>query len=78
VIGVDTVFHLAPLPGEHPSWGPEFDAYIAANIQTVQRIMAAATRLRVRRVVLASSSSAYGATEGSPNKETARTGPHGY
>ena len=78
MIGVDTVFHLAPLPGEHPSWGPEFDAYIAANIQTVQRIMAAATRLRVRRVVLASSSSAYGATEGSPNKETARTGPHGY
>ena len=37
--------------------------------------MDAASRLRVRRVVLASSCSVYGATDGSPSLETDRPGP---
>jgi 3-deoxy-manno-octulosonate cytidylyltransferase (CMP-KDO synthetase) len=37
--------------------------------------MDAASRLRVRRVVLASSSSVYGATDGPPSLETDRPGP---
>jgi nucleoside-diphosphate-sugar epimerase len=75
LLEADAVFHLAALPGVRPSWGPKFDAYVAANLQTTQRIMEAAIRLRIRRVVLASSSSVYGATEGSPSSETDRPGP---
>lgn len=75
LLDADAVFHLAAIPGVRPSWGPRFDAYVAANIQTVQRIMAAASRFRVRRVVLASSSSVYGATDVSPSRETDRPGP---
>ncbi|MGW5689601.1 NAD-dependent epimerase/dehydratase family protein [Streptomyces asiaticus] len=75
LLDADAVFHLAALPGVRPSWGPGFDAYVAANIQTVQRIMDAASRLRIGRVVLASSSSVYGATDGSSSRETDRPGP---
>ncbi|MFJ2342390.1 NAD-dependent epimerase/dehydratase family protein [Streptomyces antimycoticus] len=75
LLDADAVFHLAALPGVRPSWGPTFDAYVAANIQTVQRIMDVASRLRIRRVVLASSSSVYGATDGSSSKETDRPSP---
>ncbi|MGC9540003.1 NAD-dependent epimerase/dehydratase family protein [Streptomyces sp. UG1] len=75
LLDADAVFHLAAIPGVRPSWGPKFDSYVAANIQTVQRIMTAATRLHIRRVVLASSSSVYGATDGSPSRETDRPAP---
>ncbi|KPI15678.1 UDP-glucose 4-epimerase [Actinobacteria bacterium OK074] len=70
LLDADAVFHLAALPGVRPSWGPEFDAYVAANIQSTQRLMASAYRLGIRRVVLASSSSVYGTTDGSPSSET--------
>ncbi|WP_328436563.1 NAD-dependent epimerase/dehydratase family protein [Streptomyces sp. NBC_00444] len=75
LLDADAVFHLAALPGVRPSWGPRFDAYVAANIQSVQRIMVVASRLGIRRVVLASSSSVYGATDGSPSRETDHPGP---
>ncbi|MER6010183.1 NAD-dependent epimerase/dehydratase family protein [Streptomyces bluensis] len=75
LLDADAVFHLAALPGVRPSWGPRFDAYVAANILSMQRIMAAASRLHIHRVVLASSSSVYGATDGTPSRETDRTGP---
>ncbi|MFI1735195.1 NAD-dependent epimerase/dehydratase family protein [Streptomyces acidicola] len=75
LLDADAVFHLAALPGVRPSWGSKFDAYVAANILSVQRIMAAASRLHIHRVVLASSSSVYGATDGTPSRETDRTGP---
>ncbi|MEU8269697.1 NAD(P)-dependent oxidoreductase [Sphaerisporangium sp. NPDC049002] len=66
----DTVFHLAGIPGVRPSWGPQFGDYVACNVLATQRIMAAATRLRVPRLVVASSSSVYGATDGTPSKES--------
>lgn len=75
LLDADVVFHLAGLPGVRPSWGPKFDAYVAANLQCAQRIMSAASRLRIQRVVLASSSSVYGATDGTPSSETDRPGP---
>ncbi|MGP3949601.1 NAD-dependent epimerase/dehydratase family protein [Streptomyces sp. 7N604] len=75
LLDADVVFHLAALPGVRPSWGPNFDAYVAANIQAVQRVMNAATRLKIPRVVLASSSSVYGPTDGSPSAETDRPRP---
>ncbi|WP_433235572.1 NAD-dependent epimerase/dehydratase family protein [Streptosporangium sp. CA-135522] len=66
----DAVFHLAGIPGVHPSWGADFDDYVASNISATQRLMHAATRLRVPRLVVASSSSVYGATDGNPSAET--------
>ncbi|MFL6124243.1 NAD-dependent epimerase/dehydratase family protein [Actinophytocola sp.] len=67
---VDVVFHLAAIPGVRPSWGPEFEDYTSCNILATQRLMDAATHLHVPRVVVASSSSVYGATDGSPSKES--------
>lgn len=67
---VDVVFHLAAIPGVRPSWGPRFEDYTSCNILATQRLMDAATQLHVPRVVVASSSSVYGATDGSPSKES--------
>ncbi|GAB3448661.1 NAD-dependent epimerase/dehydratase family protein [Actinophytocola sediminis] len=67
---VDVVYHLAAIPGVRPSWGTQFEDYTACNILATQRIMHAATRLRVPRVVVASSSSVYGSTDGSPSRES--------
>ncbi|WP_084960212.1 NAD-dependent epimerase/dehydratase family protein [Thermoactinospora rubra] len=70
VLDADVIFHLAGIPGVHPSWGGSFADYVACNILATQRLMHAATRLRVPRVVVASSSSVYGATNGHPSRET--------
>ncbi|WP_424533803.1 NAD-dependent epimerase/dehydratase family protein [Sphaerisporangium viridialbum] len=70
LLDADAVFHLAGIPGVRPSWGPQFGDYVASNILATQRIMTAATRLRVPRLVVASSSSIYGATDGTPSKES--------
>jgi len=70
VRGADVVYHLAAIPGVRPSWGSRFEDYISCNILATQRIMRAATQLGVPRVVVASSSSVYGATDGSPSKES--------
>lgn len=70
LVDAGAVFHLAGIPGVRPSWGPRFDDYVACNIIATQRIMEAASRLRVPRLVVASSSSVYGATDGTPSKES--------
>ncbi|GAA2411137.1 NAD-dependent epimerase/dehydratase family protein [Nonomuraea africana] len=68
--GAEVVFHLAGIPGVHPSWGADFDDYVACNISATQRLMHAVTRLRVPRLVVASSSSVYGSANGRPSSET--------
>jgi UDP-glucuronate 4-epimerase len=70
LLDADVVFHLAALPGVRGSWGAEFADYVACNLFVTQRLMNAAVRLRIPRVVLASSSSVYGPTDGSPSSET--------
>ncbi|WP_246002050.1 NAD-dependent epimerase/dehydratase family protein [Allorhizocola rhizosphaerae] len=62
--GCDVVFHLAARPGVRASWGGDFDAYVTANITSTQRLLECCWRQRIPRVVLASSSSVYGATIG--------------
>lgn len=69
-LDADVVFHLAGIPGVRASWGPEFSNYVACNILVTQRVMEAATRQRVPRLVVASSSSVYGPTSGGPSIET--------
>ncbi|MGI8311710.1 NAD-dependent epimerase/dehydratase family protein [Saccharopolyspora hattusasensis] len=74
LLDADAVFHLAGIPGVRPSWGPRFTDYAENNIVATQRLMEAAIRLGVPRVVVASSSSVYGPTLGAA-EETAATAP---
>lgn len=70
--GVDAVVHLAGQPGVRLSWAEGFATYVDRNVNASQRLLEAARRTRVSRLVLASSSSVYGnaaaypVTEGSP------------
>ena len=70
LLDADVVFHLAGIPGVRPSWGPQFGAYVQCNILAAQRVMDAATRLGIHRVVVASSSSVYGPIGNRPSVET--------
>ncbi|MEU1819942.1 NAD-dependent epimerase/dehydratase family protein [Streptomyces roseifaciens] len=75
LVEADVVFHLAGVPGVRPSWGPQFSEYVRSNILATQRVMDAATRMRVPRLVVASSSSVYGVTSGGPSIESDRLRP---
>ncbi|MEN3362472.1 MAG: hypothetical protein V7637_6454 [Mycobacteriales bacterium] len=68
--GADVIFHLAARASVRESWGDNFEEYATANLCATQRVMEAAVRLRVPRVVVASSSSVYGRTDGTPSRET--------
>jgi UDP-glucuronate 4-epimerase len=72
--GVDGVFHLAGQPGAGHSFGDAFPLYVERNVQASQRVFEAASRDGVR-VVLASSSSVYGAVDRYPTPEDARPAP---
>lgn len=56
----DVLFHLAGQPGVRSSWGPGFADYTRHNVDATQRLLEAAARQKVARVVYASSSSVYG------------------
>lgn len=71
----DVVLHLAAQPGVRPSWGPRFDDYVTSNVVATQRVVDAAIRIGVPRLVIASSSSVYGRTDGRPSSETTPTVP---
>jgi UDP-glucuronate 4-epimerase len=71
--GLDGVFHLAGQPGVR-SFGDVFPSYLRRNVHASQRVFEAAARAGVR-VVFASSSSVYGATERYPTPEDAVPAP---
>ena len=73
--GVDAVIHLAAQPGVRLSWADGFAVYVERNISASQRLLEAARRTRVPRVVLASSSSVYGNATKQPITEDAQPGP---
>jgi nucleoside-diphosphate-sugar epimerase len=58
--GVEMVAHLAGQPGVTTSWGTDFGQYVVDNVLATQRLLDAATRASLRRLVYASSSSVYG------------------
>jgi nucleoside-diphosphate-sugar epimerase len=64
---IDCVFHLAGQPGVR-SFGDVFPLYLRRNVLASQRVFEAATRDGAR-VVFASSSSVYGASERYPTPE---------
>lgn len=74
--GVDAVYHLAALPGVRSSWGQSFEAYSSHNVYATQKVLEAAMRAGVPRVVYASSSSVYGDAAELPMSEAARERPH--
>ena len=71
----DTVIHLAGQPGVRGSWGPQFDRYVRNNLLATQRLLEAAVKARVGRVVYGGSSSVYGQQSTQPTDETALPRP---
>jgi nucleoside-diphosphate-sugar epimerase len=73
--GADAVVHLAGQPGVRLSWADGFGTYVDRNVGASQRLLEAARRTRVPRLVLASSSSVYGNAADCPVSEDAPTRP---
>ena len=73
--GADAVIHLAGQPGVRLSWAEHFHVYVERNIVASQRLLEAAQRVAVPRLVLASSSSVYGNASEYPTSEEAPTRP---
>lgn len=74
--GVESVFHVAALPGVRSSWGDSFEDYSSHNVYATQRMLEASLRVGVDRFVYASSSSVYGDAAELPMREDAREQPH--
>jgi nucleoside-diphosphate-sugar epimerase len=72
---VTHVFHLAAQAGVRKSWGRDFQAYTAANIEATQVLLEAVVRCPIERFVYASSSSVYGDDVPLPMREDARLQP---
>lgn len=73
--GADVVFHQAAQPGVRTSWADGFAAYDDVNVRATQRLLEAACRQPLLRVVFASSSSVYGNPARVPTQETDPTRP---
>jgi UDP-glucuronate 4-epimerase len=68
--GIEAVVHLAGQPGVRLSWGSDFSAYTADNVDATQTLLEASVRHGVlSRFVYASSSSVYGQAETFPTRE---------
>ena len=76
VAGADVVVHLAGQPGVRASWGDGLAAYTQDNILATERVLGAAQRAGVERVVMASSSSVYGEAARYPCSEDDLPRPH--
>jgi UDP-glucuronate 4-epimerase len=73
--GADAVIHLAGQPGVRLSWAEYFHVYVERNITASQRVLEAARRTAVSRLVLASSSSVYGNAPEYPTTEESPARP---
>ncbi len=73
--GIDYVFHLAAQAGVCTSWGDGFTSYVEHNVLATQRLLEAAQKSGIRRVIYASSSSVYGNTPNLPAREDSHTSP---
>jgi nucleoside-diphosphate-sugar epimerase len=73
---VDVVFHQAGQPGVRLSWNHGFSTYETCNVLATQRLLEAARRTGVKRIVYASSSSVYGNAARYPVTEDMLPRPH--
>jgi UDP-glucose 4-epimerase len=69
------VFHLAAQAGVRKSWGRDFAVYTVNNIEATQVLLEACTKVKLDRIVYASSSSVYGDNVAMPMREDALPQP---
>lgn len=65
----DIIFHLAGQPSVSNSWNSDFSTYIDRNILLTHRILLAAKKVGITKIINSSSSSVYGRTSSSPVSE---------
>src|SRR3989441_3085863 len=63
------VFHLAAQAGVRKSGGRDFEIYTVNNIDATQRLLEACTKVKLEKIVYASSSSVYGDNTPMPMRE---------
>lgn len=73
--GASAIYHLAAQAGVRASWGDDFAGYVEHNVLGTQRLLEAAVRASVPRVVYASSSSVYGDVNELPLRESMTLSP---
>jgi UDP-glucose 4-epimerase len=73
--GCTHVFHLAAQAGVRKSWGRDFAAYTSNNIEATQVLLEACAKVRLDKMVYASSSSVYGDRVPLPMREDALPQP---
>jgi nucleoside-diphosphate-sugar epimerase len=71
----DAVFHLAAQAGVRSSWGAQFAVYVRNNIEATQRLLEAARKASLRKLIFASSSSVYGICRDLPMSESSLPRP---
>ncbi len=69
ISGIDYIYHQAAQAGVRPSWGKSFEVYNRLNILITQRLLEAAAKTNIKRLIFASSSSVYGDTPDIPMTE---------
>jgi UDP-glucuronate 4-epimerase len=76
VADVDVLSHHAGRPGLRDSWGGDFGVYLDDNVLATQRLLEAVSQQpRLRRMIVASSSSVYGDAAAFPTSEDATPAP---
>lgn len=74
--GVEELYHQAALPGVRNSWGSSFSAYAEQNITMTQQLLEACLdHGKLRKIVVASSSSVYGTMQEGLTNELAAINP---
>ncbi|WP_175638541.1 NAD-dependent epimerase/dehydratase family protein [Metabacillus schmidteae] len=70
---VDTIYHLAGMPGVRSSWGKDFDPYVTYNILVTQRLLETAKTKNLKKFIYASTSSIYGEKSGKVSEDSIPT-----
>ncbi len=73
--GASAIYHLAAQAGVRASWGEDFNGYVEHNVLGTQRLLEAAVKAAVPRVIYASSSSVYGDVNELPLRESMALSP---
>ena len=73
---IDIVFHFSAQAGVRSSWGQSFDDYLQHNIAATQKLLEAAKKSSLKKIIYASSSSVYGACQELPMRETSPCWPY--
>jgi len=73
--GADYIFHLAAQAGVRTSWGANFTDYVDNNIVATQALLELCKKLRLKKLVYASSSSVYGEVDELPMREDTKLSP---